>query len=412
MSNSRILLKYSLKPKITSKKAILGLGGLFTFALVIVIALGFLADSFVSDSENPLANLIADQILIYPENDISTLILATMPDSELVSSSKLSDEQIESKDDILLVNTEENTITSNFRLDTLAETTITSMLQNAKNQVAISQIPEQYQKQITSSQLAPEFIYTGDESENSGFLYGVNFVTTLVIYFIIIFGIQLLGSEIFEEKSSRAMEIIITNTKPTTHMVVKIISTLIFLLSIILSVVLGVLAGVIVLYFALPQTIGELVDLLLNYLHDFNIVLNAEFFVFLIFVLISSFLAILLFQILAAVTAAMTTSYEDYQKANGPVIIFLLVPYMISMIGLGSITKVLVFIPFFTPFFAPKLYLGADISLLLFGVIIVIQLITVLILFKLASPIYREGLLNYSTSSFKQILKRASTSSK
>ncbi len=406
MNNYKVLLKYSLKPKITSKKAILGIGGIFAFVAVIVIGVGLLADNLFDD-QNPLANLVADQVYVYPDNDVSKAIISLMPDVELTDNPEFTTEMTESDDDISIINTETNIITSNYLIDTVAETTLTSIVIQAQNLVAIQTIPVEHRQAIIDSQNPPTFESTTDESENSDFLYGVSFASTLVIYFAIIFGIQLLGSEVFEEKSSRAMEIIITNVKPTAHMLVKITSTFIFILAIGLAVILGAVVGIVTLKFISPNSIGVLVDLLVDYLQEINIVINSELFIFSGLVLISSIFAILLFQILAAVTAAMTTSYEDYQKANGPVIIFLLIPYFISIFGVDLFSKVLVYIPFFTPFFAPKLYLSNEFTLIGFALAILIQFVSIIILFKLSAPIYREGLLNYSTSSLKQIIKRA-----
>lgn len=406
MNNFNVLLRYSLKPKITSKKAILGIGGIFAFVAIIVIGVGLLADNSI-DSENPLASMVADEIYVYPDNQVSNVILNILPQAEMINDDTFTQAMIESENDISIINTEQNVITSNYTLDTLAETTLSGIVVQAQNAVALETIPAEYQQAVISSQIPPTFKSTNTENENSDLLYGVSFASTLLIYFAIIFGIQLLGSEIFEEKSSRAMEIIITNVKPTVHMLVKITSTFVFILAIGLSVILGAIVGVVGLKIISPDTIGLLVDMLVDYLQSINIVINSELFIFIGFILLSSILAILLFQILAAVTAAMTTSYEDYQKANGPVIIFLLIPYFISIFGVDLFSKVLVYVPFFTPFFAPKLYLGGELSIFAFGIAILVQFMTVLILFKLSAPIYREGLLNYSTSSLKQIIKRA-----
>lgn len=407
MNNFTVLLRYSLKPKITSKKALLGIGGVFAFVLAIVVGVGLLANSLI-DQENPLGMVIADQIYVYPDNQISANLLTLLPQAELTDSDQFTPEMIESKDDISIINTETNVITSNYQVDTLAESTLSMLVVNAQSSIALSSIPSEYQQMIVNSQTPPTFKSVGEQAQaNSDFLYGVSFASTLVIYFAIIFGIQLLGSEIFEEKSSRAMEIIITNVKPNVHMLVKISGVFIFLMSIVLAVVLGAMSGVLILKFISPDSIGLLIDTIVDYLQTVDIVFNSQFFIFILLNTVSSAFAILLYQVLAAVMAAMTTSYEDYQKANGPVIIFLLIPYFISVFDISIFSKVFVYIPFFTPFFAPKLYLANDLSLLGFGIAIAIQLVTIVGLFKLVSPIYREGLLNYSTSSFKQIVKRA-----
>lgn len=406
MNNFYVLLKYSLKPKIASKKALIGLGGIFVIVFALVVGVGMLVTSSI-DEESPLTSFIEDTVYVYPDNQLSQALIAEIPGTQLIDSDQFSDDMTADEGYITIINTDTNVITSNHKLDTIAESTLTMIVTQARNTTAISQVPAKYQQSLIDSQTPPTFEQIGDEKENSDFIYGVNFASTMVIYLAIIFGIQLLGSEIFEEKNSRAMEIIITNVKPTVHMLVKICSTFIFLLTIGLSLVLGVVGGIITLKFIYPDIIGLIVDGIMSMLTKLDIAASSEFFIFLGLNLISGLLAILLFQVLAAVTAAMATSYEDYQKANGPVIIFLLVPYLISVLGIELFSKVLVYVPFFTPFFAPKLYLANELTLSGFSIAVAIQVITVVILFKLTAPIYREGLLNYSTSSIKQIFKRA-----
>lgn len=412
MNNFSVLLKYSLKPKIASKKALLGLGGLFAIVVAIVVGIGMLITSSI-DEENPMASFIEDTVYVYPDNDISQYILKSIPGAQLTDSDQITDDMTAEDEYVTIINTDSNIVTSTHQLDTVAETTLSMIVSNARNIQAMQAIPAEYQQPLLDSQIPPTFTQTTEEMENSGFLYGIGFVSTLIIYFAIVFGIQLLGSEIFEEKNSRAMEIIITNVKPNVHMLVKILSTFIFLLTIGLTLILGVVAGlgvvvgIIIMKSTYPDITGLINDGLSTILSTFDIAASSEFFIFLGLNLICGLLAILLFQILAAVTAAMSTSYEDYQKANGPVIIFLLIPYFISIFGVEMFSKVLVYVPFFTPFFAPKLYLANELTLTGFSIAVAIQFITVILMFKLTAPIYREGLLNYSTSSLKSIVKRA-----
>lgn len=406
MNNFNVLLKYSLKPKIASKKALFGLGGLFAIVFLIVVGVGMLVTSSV-DEESPISSFIDDTIYVYPDNDVSQSLIDNIPGTQLADSADIIEDMNADEGYVTVINTDTNVITSNHVLDTVAESTISMIVTQARNTQAIQKVPAEYQQALLDSQTPPIFEQTGEEKDNSAFLHGISFVSTLIIYFAIIFGIQLLGSEIFEEKNSRAMEIIITNVKPNVHMLVKIFSTFIFLLTIGLSLVLGVGAGIFTLKLIYPDIIGLIIDGLLTLLSTLDITASSEFFIFIGLNLISGLFAILLFQVLAAVTAAMATSYEDYQKANGPVIIFLLIPYFISIFGIDLFSKILVYIPFFTPFFAPKLYLANELTLTGFGIAVGIQFITIILLFKLTAPIYREGLLNYSTSSFKQIFKRA-----
>ncbi len=408
MKNFNVLLKYSLKPKFIGKKQLISYLLLFLFPVLLIGLGGQLALNLIENDTS--SEQIADVVYIYPQGDLASALSTNFNAVEIVTKPDQVISEMQSDDDKteLIIDLENNEITSDFEVGIEERYTLSSIISEYQLQTIISQLDTTSQKKF--NQVNAEFDYntiTIDDNDNDSILHAIGFVNTLAIYMIIIFGFQLLGSEIFEEKSSRAMEIIITNTKPHVHMLVKICSTLIFLLSIFLALIIGAIVGVIILYNTNPETVGIVIDQILEVISSLNIAIDSQLLVFTSFTIISGLLAVLLFQIVAAVAAAMTTSYEDYQKANGPIVIFLLIPYFISMMNIEVLSRVLVYVPFFTPFFAPSLYLGDEISLFVYGLCILLQLVTLVLLYVITAPIYREGLLNYSTSNFKQIIKRS-----
>ncbi len=408
MKNFNVLLKYSLKPKFIGKKQLISYLLLLLFPMLLIGLGGQLALNLIENDDS--SEQIADMVYIYPKGDLATVLSTNFNAVEIVAESNQVIANMQSDDDKseLIIDLESNQITSDFEVGIEERYTLSSIINEYQIQTVVSQLDTNSQKMI--NQANEEFAYNTvafDENDNNSILHAIGFVNTLAIYMIIIFGFQLLGSEIFEEKSSRAMEIIITNTKPHVHMLVKICSTLIFLLSIFLTLIIGAIVGVSILYNTNPTSVGIVIDQILEVVKSLNIAIDSQLLVFTSFTLISGLLAVLLFQIVAAVAAAMTTSYEDYQKANGPIVIFLLVPYFISMMNIEVLSRVLVYVPFFTPFFAPSLYLGDEISLLVYGLCILIQLVTLILIYLITAPIYREGLLNYSTSNFRQIIIRS-----
>lgn len=408
MKNFNVLLKYSLKPKFIGKKQLISYLLLLLFPMLLIGLGGQLALNLIENDDS--SEQIADIVYIYPKGDLATVLSSNFNDAEIVAEPDQVIANMQSDDDKseLIIDLETNQITSDFEVGIEERYTLSSIINEYQIQTVISQLDSNSQKMI--NQANEEFAYNTvavDENDNNSILHAIGFVNTLAIYMIIIFGFQLLGSEIFEEKSSRAMEIIITNTKPHVHMLVKICSTLIFLLSIFLTLLIGAIVGVSILYNTNPTSVGIVIDQILEVVKSLNIAIDSQLLVFTSFTLISGLFAVLLFQIVAAVAAAMTTSYEDYQKANGPIVIFLLVPYFISMMNIEVLSRVLVYVPFFTPFFAPSLYLGDEISLLVYGLCILIQLVTLILIYVITAPIYREGLLNYSTSNFREIIIRS-----
>lgn len=408
MKNFKVLLKYSLKPKFSGRKQVISYALLFLFPLLLIGFGGQLALNLIESEE--VNDQIADVVYITPPGKVADVLSTNFSNVEIIDETDQVITKMSNEDDVteLIIDLDNNQITSDFNIGMQDSYGLNAVINEVRMTDVINGLDVHTQMEITRAN--SEFEYTNkfaEDNDNNSVLGAVGFANTFIIYMIIIFGFQLLGSEIFEEKSSRAMEVIITNTKPHVHMLVKICSTLIFLVSIILTILIGAILGIVILYMSNPDTVGVLVDQLLELLKTLDIAVNSQLLIFIIFTVLSGLLAVLLFQIIAAVAAAMTTSYEDYQKANGPIVILLLVPYMISMIGIEALAKILVYFPFFTPFFAPSLYLSEDISLVVFGACITLQAITVIVLYKVLAPVYREGLLNYSTSSFKQIIKRS-----
>lgn len=408
MKNFKVLLKYSLKPKFSGRKQVVSYALLFLFPLLLIGFGGQLALNLIENED--VNEQIADVVYITPAGDVADALSSNFSNVEIIQESDEITTKMSNDDDVteLIIDLENNKIISDFNLGMQDNFALNAVINDVRMANVINSLDIQTQMQITRAN--SEFEYTNifaDDNDNNSVLGAIGFANTFIIYMIIIFGFQLLGSEIFEEKSSRAMEVIITNTKPHVHMLVKICSTFVFLISIILTILIGAILGVVILYMSNPDTVGVLVDQLLELLKTLDIAVNSQLLIFIIFTVFSGLFAVLLFQIIAAVAAAMTTSYEDYQKANGPIVILLLVPYMISIIGIVVLAKILVYFPFFTPFFAPSLYLSGDISLVVFGACIALQVITIIVLYIVLSPVYREGLLNYSTSSFKQIIKRS-----
>lgn len=412
MNNFKVLLKYSLKPKLYGKKQVLAFLGIIMIPLLLISIGGSWALSTLEEDGSSLFDLdIADVTYIYPDNQISQS-LATQFSEPVILDEKPDAEQLFKDDDDksqVIIDLENNQIISEFQVQTQQKMIVQSLIDNFREGTIIADFPEEYRTKLESANSKFEFISVDNENDNHNLLYGLNILNSVVIYFIIVFGFQLLGNEIFEEKSSRAMEVIITNTRPKTHMLVKILSTLIFLSTLIVSLVIGVLGGIAILAYLNPDSVGMITDSLIELLTNLNLSLDYTFVLFIIFTVLSGLISVLLFQIIGAALASMATTYEDYQKANAPLIMVIFIPYLISIMGIDAIANILVYFPLFTPFFAPNLFLSGDISIVIFGICVLIQAVSTYIIYHVSAPVYREGLLNYSTSSLREIIKRSYT---
>ena len=120
---------------------------------------------------------------------------------------------------------------------------------------------------------------------------------------------------------------------------------------------------------------------------------------FFIILIILSFLAYSLF---IGVLASMTTSMEDYNQIQTPVMIFLMLGYYLALyasVYQGAVfIKLAAFIPFISGILAPVMYTLGEMTIIDLIISIVLMIITCLLLYKYGLRIYKEGILNYSSN--------------
>ena len=122
----------------------------------------------------------------------------------------------------------------------------------------------------------------------------------------------------------------------------------------------------------------------------------------------------LIYSISASVLASMTTSIEDYQQLQTPLMLIMMVGYYIALMAAvfeGSIfIKIMAFIPMISFLVAPSIYLLGQMSIL--GLLISTALSSVFLVFiyKVGLKIYKVGILNYSsTDLWKKMFKSLKT---
>ena len=169
------------------------------------------------------------------------------------------------------------------------------------------------------------------EEESISSIVGLLFpIVLLPIFLLILFLIQIIGGEINEEKTTRSMEIIISNVSAKTHLFSHLIADNIFIITqSLLFAVYGMIGagirgltggGEIKLEVAenITGTAGDLVEMIeksgilekMNYIIPITLVL-----------LVLSFFA---YSFIAAVLASMSTNLEDYQQIQAPIMMILM----------------------------------------------------------------------------------------
>lgn len=237
-------------------------------------------------------------------------------------------------------------------------------------------------------------------------------IIILPVFMLIVFLVQMIGAEINDEKTSKSMEIIISNVSAKTHFAAKVIAGNVFVIS---QSLLLLLYGSIGLF--LRKIIGgsNIVSGITGKISSFTsgflsssvgtkLVYAIPIF---IVILLATFVA---YSLIAGILASMSTNVEDFQQVQTPIIIVLLLSYYLSMMaGLfnGSIfIKVVSMIPFISAILAPALFMLGEIGVFGLSIASVLLIITDYLLIKYGMKIYKVGILNYSNSKlFKKMFK-------
>lgn len=236
----------------------------------------------------------------------------------------------------------------------------------------------------------------------------------LPFFMLTMFLVQMIGAEINEEKTTKGMEIIISNVSPTVHFASKIIAGNVFVLAQGLLLILYVVLGLGIRFVSTGAVIGGEVQTyvgdVINSLKISGVlpVLSKAIPLTIILMLIT-FLA---YSLVAGILASMTTNMEDFQQLQTPIIIVSLVAYYLSMMAAmfeGSLfIKILGFVPFISSLLAPALLVLGQFSIVDVVISILITCVTVFLLYKYGIKIYKVGILNYSQNNlWKKMFKAA-----
>ena len=255
------------------------------------------------------------------------------------------------------------------------------------------------------------------EDENMEMIMSTVFPTVILPFFIlVIFLIQMIGAEINEEKSTRSMEIIISNVSPKVHFFSKLLSSNIFVMTQgLLLMIYGGLALVIKNIFGVKDVSSSITDSI-GQIYD---ALSATGFMDKLYyivplTLILMVLTFVTYSLIAGIFASMTVNIEDYQQIQTPIMLVLLAGYYLSiMAGMfeGSVLiKGLSYVPLISALLAPSLFMIGQIGIIDIIISIILIILFNMALVKYGLRIYKVGILNYSTDKmWKKIFKAAKT---
>lgn len=403
------LVKLSFNKKLKSKWFI-AVNIILALSLFALFNLNSIITFFGGEFDKPLKVLVYDKTNIsypYLKNNIDSLT-NELEDKKIVVKS-VSNENKKIKDDEILIslNLDDNLlkakVISDKKIDSSVYQVIYQGLNATKQQVLMERLNlDTNTLALLSTNIDIDRVVLSDkksQDENMSLVMSTVFPSLILPFFmLIIFLVQMVGGEICEEKTTKSMEIIISNVSPKVHLLAKIIANNLFVL---LQALLLFIYGLIAFFISsrngslnIPSEITSIWDSLSasGLINDIVSLLPM-----LLVLIILSFLA---YSLLAGILASMTTNIEDFQQLQTPIVFILLAGYYLAiMAGMfqGSIfLKIAGYIPLISCLLAPTLYIMGEISILdiLIAIILLIGLLYLLI--RYGMKIYKVGILNYS----------------
>lgn len=403
------LMKLSFNKKLKSKWFI-AVNIILALSLFALFNLNSIITFFGGEFDKPLKVLVYDKTNIsypYLKNNIDSLT-SELEDKKIVVKSVSNENKKIKGDEILIsLNLDDNLlkakVISDKKIDSSVYQVIYQGLNATKQQVLMERLNlDTNTLALLSTNIDIDRVVLSDkksQDENMSLVMSTVFPSLILPFFmLIIFLVQMVGGEICEEKTTKSMEIIISNVSPKVHLLAKIVANNLFVL---LQALLLFIYGLIAFFISssngslnIPSEITSIWDSLSasGLINDIVSLLP-----FLLVLIILSFLA---YSLLAGILASMTTNIEDFQQLQTPIVFILLAGYYLAiMAGMfqGSIfLKIAGYIPLISCLLAPTLYIMGEISILdiLIAIILLIGLLYLLI--RYGMKIYKVGILNYS----------------
>lgn len=419
MKNKLLFLtKMSLNKKIKTKWFLIA-NIIFAVLIIGLINIDTIIKAFGGDFNETQEILIIDEIGAFSKfesnYEVYKKYVADYDDVKITKYEGSYDEGVElveEDDKILLVISpdEDNYIkakmVSKDALGTITNTLISTTLTAIRSEIVLNEynITEEMYQKINANVLVEDVILSSENTEDNMVISTIMQIITLPIFMLIIFLVQMIGAEVNEEKTTKSMEIIISNVNPKIHFMSKVISSNLFVIIQGLLLVIFVVIGIVIRYFVSGGNLmGELdgeVTKLVSSISLSGVMDTLTYMIpIMIVILLLTFLA---YSLLAGVLASMTTNLEDFQQLQTPIVIVLLAGYYLSMMAgvfKGSVfIRIMSYIPFVSSLLAPTLYVMGEITWIDLVGSVSLLLLVIFLLIKYGLRIYKVGILNYSQS--------------
>ena len=298
---------------------------------------------------------------------------------------------------------------SDTYIDTIPMQILEQSMNNTKTTIAIlnSNISEEELNKIYSNVTINRIILDEtkkSEEESMNTIMSTVFPIIILPFFMLtIFLVQMIGAEVNDEKTTRGMEIIISNVSPKTHFFSKIIAGNLFVIMQGALLIgyggLGLLVRKILGTGSIVNGLGTNVSGVLNGILTTEFISKLSYIIPLTLILM--LITFLAYSLLAGILASMTTNAEDFGQLQTPIMIISLIGYYLAMMAgvfKGSLfIHILSYIPLISAILAPSLLVLGQIGIVDIVISIIITLIFNYLLIKYGLKIYKVGILNYSS---------------
>lgn len=411
------LTKQSLQKKVATKWFV-AVNILLAIAIVALLNINSIITFFGGDFNKDANILVIDQTnLAYPtfETTMKNLIEVEREEDDPkveVKKTEKTEKEIKKKlkkNDVLVVFKEHDTdyvtasVISKDKLDSSTYQLITQGLNTAKTAVALTKTnidPTTLMQVTKSMEINREVLNDKNGAdENTQLIMNSVFPTIILPFFmLIIFLVQMIGGEICEEKTTKSMEIIISNVSAKTHLLSKVVASNLFVIG--QALLLFIYGGIGLLI----STKGKGLDLATSMGPLYQTLTENGFmdklYQVIPLAIILMLLSFLAYSLVAGILASMTTNMEDFQQIQTPIMLVLLAGYYLAiMAGMfegSSFIKILSYIPFLSCLISPSLFMMGQIGVMDIIISVGILIAFIYFLANIGLKVYKIGILNYS----------------
>ncbi len=422
----KFLTKQSLDKKIKTKWFV-GVNIFLLVLLIVLVNIDRIVTFFGGDFNEEISVIVHDEVGGYDAFktyfESSAESLGEMKNYKVeLSSDSLENLQnsLEKDDNKIIVSLEvdptnylKGQMISFDEIGTISTQLIQSSINTLKQEIAIreSGLTEEQIMSLTSPATI-ETVLTNPDKENEAnkdlIAAGVIMIIILPSFFLILTLVQMIGSEVNDEKTTRSMEIIISNVSPQTHFLSKVFSSTLFVIIQGVLLILEAIVAVLVRVFTsggmnlggASGNIASQISSILTQVSDSGILTTVM--QGLPWILLLFLFSFILYAIVAGVLASMTTSMEDFQQLQTPIMLVIMAGYYLAIMASqfeGALfIKIMSYIPMISFMVSPALFMLGQIGIWELVISTLITIVCTWVFFKYGLRIYKVGILNYSSS--------------